>query len=388
MGLAEFTNGQGPDVGGYGADVFGTLWATPWLGVDGHLQFVASDAGVQFSFFPELRLRVTGTDPAQGGLSIAAGFGARFPSDQIPRGTVGAVADIPVSPQIFIRPQVRYLFADLATPGAGQFGLGVVWRPKAKVVPPPPPPDPVVEPVAPVVSVDPGDAMVWLPHPVCQWVPASQLAATAATLSSEDLLRFVAAGYLPRVLPAGDLAEVKLTPAPPQGSVVVVGRPGDEVRLAGQTLRAASDGVALVSVPEGIVSGTVVGGGRTEAFEVAVGSGFAVWVRASDPEPLRMGFAQGSAEVGAADRERIAALAASAGGWTFVVRGSASAEGDPAANGVLADRRAAAVAALLYAAGVPASQVTVSPPVVAPPDLPVDAARSVLLVAVPARGAP
>lgn len=393
-GIAEFTNGEGPDVGGYGAGLFATSWVTPWLAVDGHVQVVAGAEGVQVSFFPEVRLRVTGGDPARGALALAAGFGARFPSDVLARGTIGAVADIPVSERVFVRPQVRYLFSDLATPGAGQFGVGLVWRGRpvveaapviAEVAPAPvaaPPPAPTG------VQVDPPGALVWLPHPVCQWVPAAEVGALMAQLLPEDRIRFVAAGYLPQETVVGGLGAIALKEAPAQGSVLVVAEPGDVVSLGGQEIRTGADGVAVISVPEGVVSGVVTGGGRVAPFETAVGNGFAVWVRAPSARPLRIDFARGETALGPDDLERLGAAARSAGGWMYIVQGSASPDGNAALNGKLADERAAAVAQALYAAGMARNRVVVRPAVVAGADVDPAAARFALVMPVPLGGGP
>lgn len=389
MGLAEFTNGEGPDVGGYGADLFATAWATPWLGVDGHVQLVGGVDGAQVSFFPELRIRVTGGDPARGALALAAGFGARFPSEVIPRGTVGAVADIPVSDVVFIRPQVRYLFADVASPGAGQFGLGVVWRGRVKVEPvavPDPVPQPVVAEAPPAVRVDPAGAMVWLPHPVCEWIPAARVGDMVGKLLPADRLRFAAAGYLPQEATAGGLGDITLRPAPAQGSILVVAESGDSVKIGGQEVVTAADGVALVSVPEGVVTGSVVGGGRSVSFEVAVGSGYAVWVRAPEPHAIRIAFGRGVSTLAPADLAIVSDVAHAAGGWTFLVQGSASADGTASANLSLADERSAVVAAALYAAGIPASRVVVRPAVVADEHTDPVVARSAVLIPVPIGG--
>lgn len=384
--LAEFTGDQGPDTGGYGAGVVVTSPLSRWVAVDGRVQLVAGDTGAVLTFFPELRVRVTGGEDDRGSLGLAAGLGARFPSEIVPRGTLAAVADVAVNDRLRIRPEVRYLFSDIAEPGAGQFALGVVWREREAEPAPIPVAAPVVvpepAPAAPAVSLTPPDARVWVPHPVCRWVPAAEVAALLPQLRPEDRVRVIAAGHLPVETDASHLPGTVLPPAPPQGSVVVVAEPGDLVTVGGQEVRVSADGVAVLNVPQGVITGSVAGGGRVAPVEVAVGDGHAVWVRVPEPRPVRVDFDRGSAELDPAEVELLTQMAGRAGGWMFLVQGSASRDGNPTLNEGFAAARAEAVAAVLRGAGLPADRVVVRSPVVAPVDDP--GARFAVVTPIPA----
>lgn len=363
QGLAEFTNDQGPDAGGYGVGASISLYLRDWLAVDAHAQVMPTAETTTVTFFPELRVRVTGSEDAQGALFLAAGGGARFPGQPLGRGTIGAIAEIRASDSIRIRPELRYLFSKPDIPGAGQFALGVAWRPRPQVVEPV---EPVAAPVALLAKewIKPPDAQVWIPHPVCEWVPAGEIAGVLERLKPEDRIRVVASGYLPAEFTVGGFGPTTLQPAPDQGSLLVVGSPGDLLEVGGRQVPVAADGVVLMSVPQGEVHGVVVGGGRRTPVDAAVGVGTAVWVRVAPPGPIRVDFGKNDTAISEAFGARLAEVAGAAGNWTFMVRGSASPDGNAAHNLVLAEARAKAVAEFLVASGIPRGRVFVAPPMV------------------------
>lgn len=380
--LAEFTGNEGPDPGGYGGQLAITSPLSSWVALDGRVQILGSAEGAQLTFFPEVRVRVTGGPADAGSLGLTAGLGARFPSEVVPRGTLGAVADVPLNERFRIRPEVRYVFSSIAQPGAGQFALGVVWREREPEVPVPVVVTP--EPPPPPVGLTPSDARIWVPHPVCRWVAASELPSLLEQLRPEDRVRVAASGHLPLVTDAANVAGTVLAPVPPQGSVVVVAEPGDLVAVGGHEVRVSSDGVVVLTVPEGLVSGSVSGGGRLAPVEVAVGDGHVVWVTVPEPTSFRVEFERASAELDAAAVATLQEMAQRAGGWMFLVQGSASPDGNPTLNQGYATARAEAVAAVLRSAGVAPERVVVRGPVVSAVDEP--GARYALVTPLPSGG--
>jgi outer membrane protein OmpA-like peptidoglycan-associated protein len=143
---------------------------------------------------------------------------------------------------------------------------------------------------------------------------------------------------------------------------MVVARPGDVIQLGELNQQVGPDGVARLRAPEGDVRVEVVGGGRTQAFEAAIAAGYALWLRAAPPEEVRVTFPVNRATLADADRVRVTALARNRGSWLLRVSGSYSPEGRVEDNLALATARAAALADLLRAAGVPENAILVAPP--------------------------
>jgi hypothetical protein len=146
------------------------------------------------------------------------------------------------------------------------------------------------------------------------------------------------------------------------GWLVVAGPPSTVVRLAGTEQPIGAEGIARLRAPEGELTVEVVGGGRTERFEVAIADGYTLWLRAAAPPEVRVLFDVGSSEVSANDRLLVQELARNRGGYGLRIAGSYSPEGDPAANLRLAEARGASIAALLRGAGVPDDRVVLLPP--------------------------
>ena len=250
----------------------------------------------------------------------------------------------------------------------------------------PDPPSPVLEPeavtTAPRLLVSPADAEVWVPHPVCEWVPVSESEAWLAMLPADAQVSVSAPGFLAQTLTLDGDLEVALQPAPPQGGVVVIARPRDKVLIGAEVVQPAEDGVATATVPEGTHTVVVIGGGRRYEDEAALVSGYAVWVRAADPEPLTAYFTAGASTLSGDMRQAVSDMGVNAGDWTFEVQGSYSPEGSVQANETLAQRRAESVSALLQASGVESSHIRVLP--AAPPtaDDPPNLLRKVTLTPV------
>ncbi|MEQ1570396.1 MAG: OmpA family protein, partial [Myxococcota bacterium] len=237
------------------------------------------------------------------------------------------------------------------------FAVGPVWG-RRRPQPAPPVVEAVVVEAPPAeLAVDPPEARVWVPHPVCAWMTPAEASPWLAGLDG-GLARVEAPGFVPAFVDRPGV--VALAPAPVQGSLIVVGHPGDQVRVDQVELPPSPDGAWVVAHAEGPVTVQVAGGGRSESVEVGVSSGFATWVRAAEPAPTQIRFASGSAEVQPGDRAALAALAASLGGWALELRGSASPEGDAARNTSLAAQRADGVRGLLVDAGVDPARIRIA----------------------------
>ncbi len=247
--------------------------------------------------------------------------------------------------------------------------------------PPPPPPPPLVEPpvepappppVAPAalppLSIDPGDARVWVPHPWCAWMTPAELDALREELGPDAPLSVFAAARLPAHVRNGDGGAVVLPPAPEQGALVVVAGPGDVVYTGELRQDVGPDGVLVITVPAGGLLFSVEGGGRVAAVRTYVEAQQAVYRRVPDPAPIGVRFPVGQSALSAEGAGVVSDLAHHLGGWRLKVEGLASHEGDLQANLALAEARAAAVVAALVAAGVPADRIDARPPVVAPED--------------------
>jgi len=180
---------------------------------------------------------------------------------------------------------------------------------------------------------------------------------------------------------SGDSADPEAPPTDDaQGWLLVVASPGDVVRLdAGVAQPVGSDGLARLRAAEGVVDVTVVGGGRSRSFEAAIADGYALWLRAAPPDEVRVGFGAGSSVVGEADRIFLESLARDRGGWRLRLSGSYSPEGRLEDNQRLARDRAAAVRAVLEAAGVPAEALEVAAPTPPRPGLTAAQQRAVFV---------
>lgn len=304
-----------------------------------------------------------------GGLSLSAAGGGGWRADgPTPLGRFGVAWDVSLRSGAVLR--LSALGEAASKGGAALLGVGYHFPLEqrgrvttvAVVAPPePPPPAPVPSPpkAPPPFQVEPANALVWIPHPVCAWVPAAEAAALLAVADPTLPIQVRAPGYLPVVVPRNGTTRVKLEPAPPTGSVVVVAYPGDDVRIADAAFPLSPDGTVIFGAPEGALEVTVTGAGRTVVLEGAVASGYALWLRAPEPSPLVVRFPAGDAEVPPEALGAIRAFAEAAGGYGFRVVGSWSGETPLAETRRLAARRAEALADALVAAGLPADKVDV-----------------------------
>lgn len=359
-----------PDLQGAGAGLALGLQPVPRLSLEGHAEaFSLGTPAWRVDLRPELRWWLTDPDHPKGSASVAAGVGAGRYDDYggdaawHPRVTVTGAVDLPVEPHLAVR-----VGAGPAFDGSGTVSLrltaGALVGPRRD------------EPPRPVVAAAPApEDRVWIPHPVCRWVPRGEVATWAGELHPAVALRL-----------AVDAGLVEVAPPPAQGSLLLAARPGDRVTIGGVPSGLAEGGLALVTAPEGPVAVEVVGGGRRWSDTLAVGNGYASYVRVPDPPPMEVRFGRGSATVAPADAERVRAIAAAAGDWRFEVLGQHSPEGARVANERLALARARAVAEVLVAAGVPADRVTWTVAADEQPAGSAEALRRALVRAVPAGG--
>jgi outer membrane protein OmpA-like peptidoglycan-associated protein len=270
-----------------------------------------------------------------GGLSFALGAGVAGAGPG-PAGTAALGFDVDFSDAWGVRLETRgWAGPDVA---ALQLGVSARWRrPERELIAEPVPV--AIPDVAPPAGEEP---LVWLAHPVCAWVPESEVARWEGVASASDLFAS--------------------RPGPPQGAFVVVASRSDRVTVDEAALAVAEDGIAVVNAPEGVHVAKIVGGGREETVEAAVAGGFLTWVRASDPAERLVRFAGGSSVVTAASKAELAEIARLAGDWRFRVTGSYSPEGDPEGNKRLAEARAEAVRQALIDAGLPRDRVIVTAP--------------------------
>lgn len=302
--------------------------------------------------------RIWVDDPEDGALGFVLGGGTRVVPEPLLHAYLGAALQFPLAHRAGA-PRLRLDVGPMLTvDGVRGAQLGIGWSPGRK-------PEPAVEvppePIAPpqrAIDIDPPDAQIWIPHPVCAWATAEEAGPLLAQFDGDMPLEIRAPGHLPAVVPAS-ASGVRLAPAPEQGAVVVVGWPGDEVRIDGQLVSVERDGVAMVTAPPGPLVVSVTGSGRTETIPAYVGDGHALWVRVPEPAPVRLTFPAGAAIVTRAHRAQLAPLADALAGARLVVSGRSSAEGDPDANRALAGARADAVMEALRALGVPADQVEI-----------------------------
>lgn len=322
--------------------------------------------------------------PVVAGLSAYVGGGGGWRrGGPVPIGRAGVAYELPVGAT-----RLRLGLQAEATPDATGLLLGAGFAfPLARRVEPavveaePDPVEPLVFDDEPVEVNAPG-ALVWVPHPVCAWVPAEEAAALLAIADPELPAKVTAPGYVPTELPREGSRAVTLRAAPPFGAVVVVAAPGDEVSIEGAKFPLAGDGTAVFGAPEGTLRVLVRGAGRRVELEGAVAAGYALWLRAPAPEPLVVSFEPGSAAIPATFAERLRAFAADAGDHGFRIVGSFSNEADRGESRRLADQRAEALKAALLAAGVPARAIDVLSTAAPTADAPPDALRSARVEAI------
>jgi hypothetical protein len=316
-------------------------------------------------------------------LSVRAGPGVRFFEGMTGYGFAGLAVDTFRSGDLRVRVGADALVDPFGAPGF-RLTVGLVLRPDtsdghAR-------PEPAAEPEVLRPELLP-EAMVWMPHPVCQWVPLTMLDPWTDRLEPGAEVRVQAPGFLPSSVPAEALDDLELAPAPPLGGLVVVAQPGDRIQIGEEVWIAPQDGVVTTNVPTGFVEVLVEGYGRSSVLEAAAADGYATWVRAPEGT-MRILFEVGSSTL---DEQALAAvrqLVENAGEAAFELTGSHSPEGGLEQNERLAADRAFTVAAAMVAAGLPQERVRVLPAAPPEPDLPPTLQRAVVVRPLPTGDSP
>lgn len=326
----------------------------------------------------------------RGTLSLLLGGGSVWSNGGHPVVGGGAGLDLPAPGPVTARTAVTWL----ASPaGEGQWlvaSVGVAFT--RRPAPPPvasggvsPPPGAHL-----TVANPPEGTRVWLPHPVCDWVPLAEIEDALVTTTPPISAVVEAAGYLPAHVTLVDGENpVALVPAPAQGALFLATTPGDQVRVGAGDVLIGERGTAQLAVPAGAQQVWVAGGGRETHLSVEVPSGWALWMRVPTPRPWSVLFPQGSAVVSEAQREALRVRLAQRGGYHLAVQGSASPEGDVRANLALAEARAKATFDVLRELGASPEIVDLLPPTIGVGTRPPEEERAALvLLRPPASGAP
>lgn len=295
------------------------------------------------------RLRLGDAGVLAPGVYAEAGAGL-FPTLE-PRVWGGADVGVPVGP---VELRIGFAWQFLTSAQGAEIRLGVVSRRQPK------PPTPVTVEAAPAPTIDP--RMVWMPHPVCDFVPVADVAALTDVPPTTDV-RVDAPGKISAQTSLDQAATVALVAEPSQGGVVIAATYGDVVRVGKVVLPVPESSALVLTAPEGPFEAEVTGGGRIIRLEGAVVDGYALWLRAEPPSLTRVRFELGSTALSFAARGEINRLALRRGEQIYEVRGGFSPEGDLDANRELARRRAEVVRDALVASGVPPAAVMVGEPV-------------------------
>jgi len=351
---------------------------SPWLGFEPSAVLGAGPGGAIALFALDARI---GSEGGLGGLLGAQGgvdgaVGARL--------TAGASYEWERDERLRPRAAARVSLGAGLDPAALLTVGFRIAAPPAVLEPPVVVEEEVKPPIAPL-DANPDDALVFVPHPICEWLPAEEALEILQHLEPGDPVRVVAPGYLPaeiRVVEGGptEPVPVPLKPAPSQGTVVVVAQPGDDVFVDGRQIPVGTDGLAILTAPEGPHRVEVKGAGRVVDLTTAVGDGYAAWVRSPPPDRLIIQFEVGSSVLTAQAQRDIAFYAETVGNWGFELQGSFSPEGDFGANQKLARARGKEVQRAMTGAGIPRDRIEIVPPPEVPEEMETANQRSCIIV--------
>ena len=347
--------GDGSAVPAGGAVIEGELPVTERVRIGAELGAQVG-GGVSGLVLPEVGLYFNPAWRRGPAVAGVAALGMSLSDQPVPVGLFGARVDFPLNERWGLRVQTDVLLDPTEGPVSVRLGVGPERLFRAPEPPTPVPPA--------TVGFTPADARGWVEHPSCGWHPVQELLIRPGDLSPDTGLVLYAHGYLPARTTLAELADTHMARAPEQGALVLVGWPGDHVRVDGHPMTLDADGVVVVQAPLGSARVEFEGGGRSDTQVAGVADGYVTWVRSDRPEVLKINFDQGSATVDSANRRDLAIMAQRLGDWRFRVEGSASPEGDRDHNLELADQRAIAVRQLLLGAGLSPEQVELGTPVV------------------------
>lgn len=287
--------------------------------------------------------------------------------------SLGAAYDTPIRNRLVGRVSLEAVHA------AGVNGM----RASVGLVLPPRNPPPIIQTVyidRPVEVVEEAvvdkDEMIWVPEPVCDWMPVDEAEAMLAEVQATAAAVPAPAGEDPppvevTVVEAaggaavgGALASAAKqeqlpfwAPEETTGSLIVIAHPGDKIYIAGAAVPVDEHGVAMLTREEGLVDIEIASGGQRQMLRAGLVPGHAVWVRAGDPDPNAVYFSLNSAELDRRARAELVEVAENAAGWSFVLQGGYSPEGTLEHNRQLAVERARGVSRVLQDAGVPADRI-------------------------------
>ena len=165
-----------------------------------------------------------------------------------------------------LRPRIEASYA--WEPGSASrvlLSVGAVFGRRGPVISEPAPlavyEPPTVEPEDPTAPVFGGDGMIWLPGPVCQWLPGD---AAMAQIGELGLTLEGLSAIGPRSLGDPDADPLAPPPEPRAGRIAVSAAPGDTVTVD-RALHPVPDGLVVMEHPSG----------RADHLRArAVGSGF------------------------------------------------------------------------------------------------------------------
>ena len=327
--------------------------------------------------------------------------------------TAGVSYDFPLRQRLLGRVGVEVIAHDALALSGVRATLGLTLPPRET--------DVIIEtvyierPTEPEVIVEePPADVIWIPDPICDWMPASEAAQLLLDIErarlTEDTSTTAAAAAEPAADPSIASASAAAKPdaadtlavsesaeaaaEPPideealgsalasaaqagelpfwspevsrQGSLIVLAHPGDRVQIDGEEVAVDETGLARVNRDEGPVTIEVYSGGQQQQLRAALVPNHAVWVRAKDPDPTAVFFKLNSSELSRSAAADIQAVATYAASWSFVLQGGYSPEGSLERNRQLAIDRARSVSRALQDAGISTERIVyLDPP---PPD--------------------
>lgn len=300
----------------------------------------------------------------------------------------GLAYDVPISDRLVSR------FSLEAAYSGSQTGLLATLS----VVMPPRRVEPVVRTVyiereVPVEVVEEVEEtqVVWIPEPVCDWMPVDEADAllasiqdpvmtndvtgeenttdVASTETTENAEQDAEQGAeqgaeqdaeqtnVMTALASAAESSPLWAPESAEGTLIVIAHPGDTILIGDEALESDAQGITQLQREEGIVEFEIISGGQRQFLRAGIVPGYTVWVRAGDPQPDAVFFALNSSTLDAASSRHLQEVAENASGWSFVLQGGYSPEGSLDHNRALAVERARAVSRVLQENGITQDQI-------------------------------
>ena len=403
--------------GAVGHDVRMGILVTDRLLIEG----ISASSSQQFEVRAGARWFISEPWSTQGALSLTASGGLET-SMRSPMLTVGGSYDFPLRQRLLGRVGLE-LGGYTGTGFSGaRISIGLTLPPReADVVIQTVYIERPVEP-EPVAEEEPVE-VVWMPEPVCDWMPADE---ASQLLSQIEHLRS-GTPVSPELEPQSSTEPVEATAEPVEataeaeastesvdgvavgaalasaaidgeipfwspeedleGSLIVLAHPGDRVLIGGEEAEVDETGVAHLTRAEGPVTIEVYSGGQQQRLRAALVPKHAVWVRAGDPDPTAVFFKLNSSALSSATKADIQTVATYAASWSFVLQGGYSQEGSLERNRQLAIERARAVSRAMQEAGIDADRIVYLDPPPPDPNQPPEEQRNCQIIPVAPGGA-